>query len=88
MATFPLLAGDLAYWFRGDQEVVPVKVELVTRDRVYFMGTGDSPHLARGRYWYEGRDSRRVAPRGAVYTRHRNGKLHGYVDWKTIAVVG
>lgn len=79
-----LRTGDLAYWLNADGQVVRVKVELVTRERIYLRATANDHGIPKGTVWYEGRTTRRVAPRDAVYI--HKGK--GHFDWRSVLIVG
>lgn len=79
-----LRTGDLAYWLDDESRPVRVKVELVTRERVYLRATSNDHGIPAGKVWYEGRTTRRVAPRDVVYV-HR-GK--GHFDWRSVLIVG
>ncbi|MEU5788783.1 hypothetical protein ABZ754_13770 [Micromonospora purpureochromogenes] len=78
-----LTTGDLAYWLNDQRQAVRVRVELVTRERVYLRATANDYGVPVGTVWFESRYTRRVAPRAAVYL--HGGK--GFFDTARVAVV-
>lgn len=77
-----LTDGDLAYWIDDQGHPVRVKIELVTRDRVYLRATAQDYGVPAGKRWYEARYSKRVAPREATYV-HRD---RAHVNWQNVLI--
>ncbi|MET8349309.1 MULTISPECIES: hypothetical protein [unclassified Micromonospora] len=75
-----LTVGDLAYWLDDDRHPVRCRVELVTDTRAYLRATASEHGRRKGEVWFEGRFTRRVAPRPALYI--HEGK--GHFDWSRV----
>lgn len=76
--------GDLAFW-KAEDIACRVKIVLVTDSRVYVEATAADGPFKKGQVWYEGRTTRKLAPRAAVMV--RSGRIASWPS-KPVLILG